>query len=66
VFLRWRPANSADRQEERFDDLDSALDAAEARWEELQHQAPQLLDKRRVLVVSTEELQRLMQAEDAP
>ncbi len=70
VFLRWRPAagGSAAPNMERFDDLDAALDAVEARWETLQHEAPQVLDGRKVLLASTEELRAMMdedpQAED--
>jgi hypothetical protein len=56
VFLRWRPASMPAPELERFDDLDAALDAVEARWAELRGQAPQILDTRRVLLLSTEEL----------
>ncbi|WP_149539614.1 hypothetical protein [Siccirubricoccus phaeus] len=55
VYLRWRGGRPAPEQEE-FPSLDAALDAVEARWETLQHQAPQLLDARRVLLLSTAEL----------
>jgi hypothetical protein len=41
---------------ERFEDLDAALDALETRWAELRDQVPQILDARRVLLLSTEEL----------
>jgi hypothetical protein len=44
------------RRLERFDDLDAALDAVEARWAELRDTAPQILDARRVLLLSTAEL----------
>lgn len=72
TFLRWWPASvgvepghrAAGPKEERFETLDAALDAVEARWEALQHQAPQILDKRRVLLVSTEELRSMMAAEE--
>jgi len=63
VFLRWRPSGPAPAMEQ-FEILDVALDAAEARWEVLQHQAPQILDARRVLLVSTEELRKAMEAEE--
>jgi predicted nucleic acid-binding Zn-ribbon protein len=55
-YLRWRPAGSSATELERFDDLDAALDAAEARWETLRDQAPQVLDARKVLLLSTDEL----------
>ena len=55
VHLRWR-AGRPMPEEERFDTLDAALDAVEARWAELRHQAPQLLDARRILLLSTAEL----------
>ncbi len=55
-FLRFRPAGTPAPELERFDDLDAALDAVEARWEALRDQAPQILDARRVLLLSTEEL----------
>jgi hypothetical protein len=57
VFLRWRPAGTPAPEVERFDDLDAALDAVEARWAELRDLAPQILDARRVLLLSTAELQ---------
>jgi hypothetical protein len=57
VFLRWRPAGTVAPEMERFDDLDTALDAVEARWATLREQAPQILDARRVLLLSTAELQ---------
>jgi hypothetical protein len=53
--LRWRAGRPAP-EEERFETADDALDAVEARWMSLQHQAPQLLDARRVLLLSTAEL----------
>lgn len=62
VFLRWRAGRPAP-EEERFETADDALDAAGARWESLQHQAPQLLDARRVLLLSTDELAAVV-AED--
>ncbi|MDO9711128.1 hypothetical protein [Paracraurococcus lichenis] len=55
VYLRWRAGRPLP-EEERFETADDALDAVEARWESLQHQAPQLLDARRVLLLSTAEL----------
>jgi hypothetical protein len=55
VHLRWRAGRPLP-EEERFETLDAALDAVEARWAELQHQAPQLLDARRILLLSTAEL----------
>ncbi|GGC45338.1 hypothetical protein GCM10011504_24730 [Siccirubricoccus deserti] len=61
-YLRWRSGRPAP-EEETFETLDAALDAVEARWAELQHQAPQILDRRRVLRASTTELQGLMEAE---
>jgi hypothetical protein len=63
VFLRWRTGGPAPA-EERFETLDIALDTVEARWEALQHQAPQILDRRRVLLLSTEDLRRMMEAEE--
>ncbi|WP_137180354.1 hypothetical protein [Roseomonas sp. AR75] len=56
-YLRWRPAGTAAPELERFDDLDTALDAVEARWAALREQAPQILDGRKVLILSTAELQ---------
>jgi hypothetical protein len=65
VFLRSRPGNGGPAPAvERFETLDAALDAVEARWEALQHQAPQILDARRALRVSTEELRKAMEAEE--
>lgn len=55
VYLRWRTGRPAPA-EERFETADDALDAIEARWSSLQHQAPQLLDARRILMLSTAEL----------
>lgn len=62
VYLRWRAGRPAP-EEERFATADDALDAAGARWASLQHQAPQLLDARRVLLLSTAELAAIV-AED--
>ena len=59
VLLRWRAAGAAP-ETETFADLDAALDAAEERWEELQHQAPQILDARRILLITTDQLQAAM------
>lgn len=56
VYLRWRPEGTPAPEIERFDDLDAALDAVEARWAALRDQAPQILDARKVLLLSTEEL----------
>jgi hypothetical protein len=56
VFLRWRPAGASAPAMERFEDLDAALDAVEARWTSLSAQAPQILDARRVLLLSTDQL----------
>ena len=56
VYLRWRPAGTPAPELERFDDLDAALDAVEARWMSLRDQAPQILDSRRVLLLTTEQL----------
>jgi hypothetical protein len=55
-FLRWRPPGATAPELERFADLDAALDAVEARWQALRDQAPQILDARRVLLLSTEQL----------
>lgn len=55
VYLRWRAGRPAP-EEERFATADDALDAIEARWPSLQHQVPQLLDARRILMLSTAEL----------
>ena len=51
VFLRWREAGPAPTIE-RFETLDAALNAIEARWETLQHLAPQIHDKRRLLLAA--------------
>ncbi len=56
VYLRWRPAGVAAPELERFDDIDAALDALEARWDALRDAAPQILDVRKVLLLSTEAL----------
>jgi regulator of replication initiation timing len=58
VYLRWRREGAAAPEMERFDDLDAALDSLEARWAELRDKAPQVLDHRRVLLLSAEELRR--------
>jgi hypothetical protein len=65
VFLRWRPGGGPAPVLERFDTLDAALDAVEARWPALRHQVPQILDARRVLLLSTEDL-RGMTEEESP
>ena len=59
VTLRWRGNGSAP-ETETFPDLDAALDAVEARWETLQHQAPQILDHRKILLISTDQLKGAM------
>ena len=64
VYLRWR-AGRPRPEEERFDTLDAALDAVEARWAALQHQAPQVLDARRVLLFSTAELMGMWEEAEA-
>ncbi len=56
-YLRWRPAGTAAPELERFDDLDAALDVVESRWATLREQAPQILDARKVLILSTAALQ---------
>ena len=56
VYLRWRQASTPAPEIERFDDLDTALDAVEARWATLRDQVPQVLDQRKVLLLSTDEL----------
>jgi len=68
VYLRFRPAGTPAPEIERFDDLDTALDAVEARWATLREQAPQILDARKVLLLSTAELAGEFDAapEDAP
>lgn len=63
VHLRWRSAGAAP-ETETFPDLDAALDAVEDRWESLQHQAPQILDHRRILLISTEQLKAAMVEEE--
>ena len=63
VHLRWRDSGAAP-ETETFPDLDAALDAVEARWETLQHQAPQILDARKILLLSTEQLKDAMVEED--
>lgn len=62
VYLRWRADRPAPA-EERFETLDAALDAVVARWDTLQAGAPQILDARRVLAVSTEELAAIAEEE---
>ena len=62
VYLRWRPAGMAAPELEKFADLDAALDALEARWEELRDQVPQILDARRVLLLSSEQLRSELDA----
>lgn len=62
VYLRWRAGRPA-AEEERFASADEALDAVVARWESLQHQAPQLLDARRSLMLTTEEVTAIVTEE---
>jgi len=62
VYLRWRGERPLP-EEERFATADDALDAVVARWGTLQHQAPQLLDARRVLMLSTAELAEVAEEE---
>ena len=64
VYLRWRAGRPLP-EEERFETLDAALDAVEARWAELQAQAPQLLDARRILLLSTAELAAMAEEESS-
>jgi hypothetical protein len=63
VHLRWRGSRAAP-EIETFADLDAALDAVEARWETLQHQAPQILDHRKILLISTEQLKAAMSEDE--
>ena len=63
VHLRWRASGAAPETEE-FPDLDAALDAVEDRWETLRHQAPQILDARRILLITTEQLEAAMVEEE--
>ena len=63
AYLRWHTGGVAP-ETERFASLDAALDAVEARWETLRDQAPQVLDHRKVLVASTDDLVRMMAADD--
>ena len=64
VYLRWR-AGRPRPEEECFDTLDAALDAVEARWAALQHRAPQILDARRILLLSTAELMGMWEEAEA-
>lgn len=63
VHLRWRGAGPA-ALSETFATLDEALDAVEARWEEIRAGAPQILDARRVLLISTADLEMMMTEEE--
>jgi hypothetical protein len=70
VYLRWRAGRPAPA-EERFATADDALDAVVARWATLQHQAPQLMDGQRRLMLTTAELltivaEELAGTKDAP
>jgi hypothetical protein len=64
VYLRWRAGRPLP-EEERFDTLDAAYDAIEARWATLQYLSPQLLDARRILLLSTAELRAMADEEAA-
>ncbi|MBX9700506.1 MAG: hypothetical protein K2X74_13790, partial [Acetobacteraceae bacterium] len=64
-YLRSRQSGPAPTLES-FKTLDDALDAVEARWQALQHQVPQILDARKVLLISTDDLVRMMAEEDEP
>jgi hypothetical protein len=66
VYLRTRGGGGPAPVLESFATLDEALDAVEARWEALQAQAPQILDARKVLLVSSADLARMMAEEDEP
>jgi len=63
-YLRWRAEQAPKPEMERFDDLDAALDVVEERWATLRDQAPQILDARKVLLLSTEELRGEFDAAD--
>jgi len=63
VYLRWRAGRPAP-EEEMFPDLDAALDAVEARWDTLKDQVPQILDARRVLLLSTAEILAMADEEE--
>ena len=63
VYLRWR-AGRPSPEEELFPDLDAALDAVEARWDTLKDQVPQILDARRVLLLSTAEILAMADEEE--
>ncbi|MFN3449263.1 MAG: hypothetical protein ACK44F_11250 [Roseococcus sp.] len=60
--LRFRTGGAAPAIES-FATLDEALDAVEARWETLRHQAVQVLDPRKILLFSTAELEEMMKGE---
>lgn len=62
VYLRWREGTSKAPEVEQFATLDEALDAIEARWDTLKDQVPQVLDARRVLMLSTAEIENAMNA----
>jgi hypothetical protein len=64
VYLRWRTGRPLP-EEARFETLDAALDEVEARWDELRQQAPQLLDARRILLLSTAELVAMAEEDSA-
>lgn len=60
VYLRWREGTAKAPEMEQFATLDEALDAVEARWDALQHQVPQILDARKVLLISTADIEKAM------
>jgi hypothetical protein len=60
VYLRWREGTAKAPELEQFATLDAALDAVEARWDTLQHQVPQILDARKVLLISTADIETAM------
>lgn len=64
VYLRWRTGRLMPA-EERFDTLDAALDVVDARWATLRQLSPQILDARRVLLLSTTELVAMSDEEAA-
>ena len=65
VVLRWRSGQAPAPEMREFETLDAALDAVEAEWESLRDRAPQILDRRRVLNLSTEELRSMLEDAEA-
>jgi hypothetical protein len=63
--LRYRAGGPAPVIE-TFPNLDAALDAVEARWEALRHQAVQVLDPRKLLLLTTAELEDMMKGDAEP